>query len=210
MGHFLKDHTHNEILNMDDRLKRAFEDDLRPGFQNRSLADGETRYRNLNLHITGNSTSDTFAGDYPVREIIIQDLVPIQNTRRLVVIDADRDLSVTSVTRRGYLYLRKAAPSDDLPLHVPSDTVFGFNLDPRFNFSKGIHPFQLVKDIYDGQFQQTVATGTTEVLTPRTVRYSTETLSTYDSTGNPNGLIGGWILHWVPILVCVPWTAISL
>lgn len=174
------------------RIQDLIDDDIRPGNERVTLAEGETRYTYLTLHIVGNSTADTWEGDYRVRDIEFDELAPAIADQRMKVLDPAGTLSPSTVVRNGYLYLPKAPPSDDVPLHVPETATF--LRDIRFSGfpqeqSQGIHPFQLVKDIYDGSYQQTVLTGTTETVSPRTVRYSTATLSTYDPSSNKGGLI---------------------
>lgn len=71
--------------------------------------------------------------------------------------------------RQCYFHMPGRDPSPELPLHIGGQA--------------GIDPFTLVKNIYDGDYQDD------SVSPPATVRYDTERFSAYDPTTNPEGLI---------------------
>lgn len=71
------------------------------------------------------------------------------------------------VTQLVYFHQQSRDPSPELPLHIGGQA--------------GIDPFTLVKDIYDGDYQNATD--------PAVVRYDAARLVSYDATTAPNGLI---------------------
>jgi len=174
------------------RVNDLVESDIAAGDEARTLGLNEKRYRHLSLHLdrlVGQTTSVSFKGDYAVRDLIDPtiELPPAIANERTILLDPGNALSPSTDRIVAYFHLPKSPPTEDVPLHVPSDTPFAFR-DSRVDASRGVHPFKLVKDIYDGSFQQTIVAGTTKTVSSRTVRYSTQTLSSY-STSNKQGLI---------------------
>lgn len=78
-----------------------------------------------------------------------------------------QDPNGVDAVREIYFHMPTRDPTPDLPLHIGGQN--------------GVDPFTLVKQIYDGTYQDSG--------NPQTVRYETAAFTAYDPSTNPNGLI---------------------
>ncbi|MFQ5809390.1 MAG: hypothetical protein ACE5JM_07205 [Armatimonadota bacterium] len=156
------------------QVRGVIEDDVKPGMGVRTPASVDKgSFFDLRINI-GGTDFEVVAFRKSGSSFAIED-EPLKDLTTIFEIHVyDPTNVVPTAETAAYLYFPEKEPTPELPLHIGGST--------------GIHPFQLLKDIYDGSFQDTTDDDG-NAITVQTVRYDANRLGTYDPATNPDGLI---------------------
>ena len=143
-------------------------EDIKPGTYYYDPNWDGTPYRTLRFRIGGSTHDYEVVGGgqtNPLSAVLYPEWKGGEERTQTWVRDDPGTPMTRGVEQDCYFYTPLASASKRVPLHIGD------------NFPVGIHPFQLLKNLYDGQYQVDEDVDTGAALSVRTVRYSTQTMA---------------------------------
>ena len=165
-GSRVKQVTLDPVYPIPNQVAKLINEDVRPGLYYWDPSSTEGPHRNLKFRYGGSTENYDVAG-FRVSLNMFMWLGVIANNGlpALWVIDPSSSLPIGTAAEC-YLYAPDNAASKNLPLHIGADYP-----------SEGIHPFQLLKNLYDGDYQTDADIDSGDAVSVSTVRYSTQAMA---------------------------------